>query len=118
MNEQNDEFDPRLEALFRSEHTHLPAEPFSTSTLRAVAAARRRAVLTTRLLQVAGLIALIVLSPQLIAASIWFSTRLDEAFELVSVWLTTPYGMAAAAVAAFAVWWARRRVRHGAGRVP
>lgn len=109
MNEQNDEFDPRLEALFRREHTHLPAEPFSSTTLAAIAAARKRVLLTTRLLQVAGVIALIVLSPQLVAASTWFSTKLDEGFELVSLWLATPYGMAVAGLAALAVWWARAR---------
>jgi len=43
MNEPNDEFDPRLAQLFRQEHAHLPAEPFSTATLRAIAAARQRA---------------------------------------------------------------------------
>src|SRR6185503_1078111 len=111
MNEQNDEFDPRLEALFRSEHTHLPSEPFSSKTLAAIAAARRRALLTRRLLQTAGVIALIALSPQLIDASAWLSTKLDEAFELASAWLTTPYGLVAAGLAALAVWWVRGRLR-------
>jgi len=111
MNEPNDEFDPRLEALFRGEHVHLPAEPFSSKTLAAIAAARRRALLTTRLLRAAGVMALIVVSPQLVDASVWLSTKLDEAFELVSAWLTTPYGLVAAGLAALAVWWARGRVR-------
>jgi len=109
MNDHDDEFDPRLEALFRGEHAHLPGEPFASKTLQAIAAARRRALLTTRLLQAAGVIALIVLSPQLIAGSVWFSTRLDEGFALASTWLATPYGMAGAALVALAVWAAGRR---------
>jgi hypothetical protein len=77
MNDGNHEFDPKLEALFRREHMHLPAEPFSKATLRTIAAARRRAHLGKRLLQVAGLGALILLSPLLIDGSIWVSARLD-----------------------------------------
>ena len=104
MNDHDDEFDPRLEALFRREHTHLPTEPFSGKTLNAIAAARKRTLVTKRLLQAAGLIALIGLSPRLIAVSIWLSARLDEAFALASSWLATPYGMAAAGLVALAVW--------------
>jgi hypothetical protein len=45
MNDQpdSDEFDPKLEAFFKREHTHVSAEPFLAATLRAVAAAGRRA---------------------------------------------------------------------------
>ena len=110
MNEQNDEFDPRLEALFRREHTHLPAEPFSSTALQAIAAARKRAALTKRLLQGAGLLALVAVSPQLIDASVWLSSRLDELFASVSDWLASPLGLAGAvlcALVALATKWAR-----------
>src|SRR5262245_23463112 len=95
-----DEFDPRLAELFRREHMHLPAEPFSTATLRAIAADRRRISLRNRLLQAAAVIALIALSSRLIEASVWVSARLDELFASVSTWLVSPLGLAAAAVAA------------------
>src|SRR5690348_9507100 len=98
MNEPNDEFDPRLEELFRQEHAHLPAEPFSTTTLRAVAAARRRTSLRNRLLQAAAVLALIVLSPRLIDASVLLSLRLDELFAYASTWLASPVGLTLAVV--------------------
>lgn len=112
MNDENhDEFDPNLEALFRREHTHLPAEPFATATLRAIAAARRRAVLGKRALQAAGVAVLILLSPRLIDASIWISARLDALLATVSAWLSSPLGLAAALLcalgAAAAAKWAR-----------
>jgi hypothetical protein len=110
MNDHHDEFDPRLEELFRREHAHLPAEPFSTATLRAIAADRQRISLRNRLLQAAAVIALIVLSPRLIDASVWISSRLDELFASASSWLASPLGLAAAAIAALvavATKWAR-----------
>jgi hypothetical protein len=96
MNEPNDEFDPRLAELFRREHAHLPAEPFSAATLRALAAARRRTSLRNRLLQAAAVLALIALSPRLIDASIWLSSRLDELFASASTWLASPVRLALA----------------------
>jgi hypothetical protein len=109
-NDENDQHDPRLEALFAREHTHLPAESFSSATLQAIAAERKRALVTRRLLQAAAVLALIVLAPQLIDGSIWLSSRLDQAFAVASSWLAEPFGMAAAAVVAVAVLagrWAR-----------
>ena len=105
-----DEFDPRLAELFRREHTHLPAEPFSTATLRAIAADRQRISWRKRLLQGAAVIALIAVSPRLIEASVWVSARLDELFAAASTWLVSPLGLAAAALAvlaAVATKWAR-----------
>ena len=115
MNEPNDhekeDFDPLLEALFSREHTHLPAEPFSSRTLKAIAADRKRALVTRRLLQAAGVIVLVALSPQLIDGSVWLSARLDEVFALASAWLATPLGIAGAVLgaglAAIAFWAAR-----------
>jgi hypothetical protein len=110
MNDENHDFDPRLAELFAREHTHLPAEPFATAALRAVAAERKRAALTKRLLQAAGLIALVALSPLLIAASTWVSARLDELFASISGWLASPLGLAVAVVCALAALgtrWAR-----------
>ena len=111
MNDENHEFDPKLEALFGREHTHLPAEPFSKATLRTIAAARRRALLVKRLLQAAGLGALILVSPLLIDGSIWISARLDGLLATVSSWLDSPLGLVAAVlcalVAGVATKWAR-----------
>jgi hypothetical protein len=117
-----DEFDPKLEALFEREHTHVSAEPFVNATLRAVAAARRRAAWKTRLVVVAAIVGVVLLSPQLIAGSVWASSRLDELFAVVSAWLATPYGLAGAGLAGLAVfvlrrplaaWVAARRARAG-----
>jgi hypothetical protein len=108
--DHNDEFDPRLEELFRQEHAHLPAEPFATATLRAIAADRKRIAIRNRLLQAAAVIALIVLSPRLIEASVLISSRLDELFASASTWLASPLGLVGAAVAALlavATKWAR-----------
>ena len=110
MNDQRDEFDPRLEELFRREHSHLPTEPFASATLRRITAERKRTLLQTRLLQAAALIALIALSPLLLAASGWLSARLDELFASVSALLASPLGLAAAIVAvlvAIGTKWAR-----------
>lgn len=110
MNDENHDFDPRLAEVFAREHTHLPAEPFATAALRAIAAERKRAAVTTRLLQAAALVTLIALSPLLIAGSVWASARLDELFASVSGWLASPLGLAAAVVcvlAALATKWAR-----------
>jgi hypothetical protein len=103
MNESDHSHDPRLEALFAREHTHLSAEPFLTAMLARVAAERRRAAVQRRVLQAAGLIALIFASPRLIAGSAWLSTQLDEVFALTAAWLATPGGMAAGVVVAVAV---------------
>ena len=110
MNDHDDEFDPRLEQLFRREHTHLPAEPFATATLRAIVAERKRGALRTRVLQTAAVIALIILSPRLLDASVWVSTRLDELFASASGWLASPLGLIGAALCALvalATKWAR-----------
>lgn len=108
MNDGNDEFDPKLEALFRREHTHLPSEPFASATLGMLAAERRRAALLTRLARAAAVIALIVLSPLLIDSSIWVSSRLDELFASASAWLASPLGLAVGvALGALAAKWAR-----------
>lgn len=110
MNDDDHEFDPRLEELFAREHTHVPAEPFSTTVLRAIAADHRHAVLTTRVVQVAGIVMLITLSPLLINGSIWVAMRLDELTAAVYTWLASPFVLAAAALvalAAVATKWAR-----------
>ncbi len=110
MNDGNPEFDPRLQELFSREHTHLPAEPFSSAALQAIAADRKRAALRTRSLQAAAVLALIALSPVLINVSTWVAMRLDPLFALVSAWLTSPPVLAGAALcvlAAIATKWAR-----------
>ena len=103
-----DEFDPKLEALFEREYTHVPSEPFVNETLRAVAAARRRAAWQTRLVVGAAIVGVVLLSPQLVAGSGWVSSRLDDVFAVVSSWLSFPYGIAAAALAALAGFMMRR----------
>lgn len=97
------EFDQQLEALFKREHTHVPAEPFVAGTLRVVAAARRRDVWKTRLVVAAAVLGVVLLSPQLIAGSVWVSSRLDEATAVVSSWLATPLGLVGAALCVLAV---------------
>jgi hypothetical protein len=75
-----------------------------------LAAEPRRAALRTRLAQAAAVIALIVVSPLLIDASVWISSRLDELFASASTWLGSPLGLAAVALGAlvaFATKWAR-----------
>jgi hypothetical protein len=104
----SDDFDPKLEALFKRDHTHVPAEPFVNATLRAVAAARRRAAWKTRLVAAAAIVGVVLLSPQLVAGSVWMSSRLDDVFAVASSWLSSPYGMAAAVLAALAGFVARR----------
>jgi hypothetical protein len=104
----SDEFDPQLEALFKREHAHVPAEPFVAATLRAVAAARRRAAWKTRLVVLAAFVGVVLLSPQLIAGSVWVSSRLDDGFAAVSSWLTTPYGLAGTGLVALAAFLVRR----------
>lgn len=98
MNDENTDFDPRLAEIFAREHAHLPAEPFATAALRAVAAERKRATFVTRSLQAIGLIALVALSPLLIAASTWVSARLDELFAAASAWIASPLGLAAVGI--------------------
>ena len=110
MNDQTnpDEFDPKLEALFQREHAHVPFEPFVNDTLRVVAGARRRASWKTRLVVVAAIVGIVLLSPQLVAGSVWVSSRLDDVFAVVSSWLSSPYGIAATALAGLAGFMARR----------
>jgi hypothetical protein len=110
MNDHDDELDARLAELFRREHTHVPSEPFATATLRAIAVDRKRIALKNRLLQVAGVIVLILMSPRLIEASVRISARLDELFASASAWLASPLalaGIALAALVALATKWAR-----------
>jgi hypothetical protein len=110
MTDESHEFDPRLQELFRREHTHLPAEPFASAALRAITAERKRVAFRTRSLQAGAGIALLVLSPVLIRVSTWVAMRLDPLFTLVSAWLESPLvlaGAALCAVAAIATKWAR-----------
>lgn len=110
MNDRNDEFDARLEQLFAREHTHLAAEPFVSATLRAIAAERTRASRTKRVLQGAGIVVLILVSPRLLEASVWLSARLDDLFASAASLLASPFGLAGAALAALLVLatkWAR-----------
>ena len=90
--ERQDEFDPRLEELFRREHAHLPAEPFATETLRAIAADRKRVALRNRVLQAVAVIALIFLSPRLIDVSVKVSAGLDELCRHAAMCLGTRSG--------------------------
>ena len=113
MNDQsneNHEFDPRLDVLFAREHTHLPAEPFSGGVLRAIAADRQHAVLTTRVLLAAGVVLLITLFPLLVNGSLWVAMRLEELTGFALAWLASPFvlaGAALVALAAVATKWAR-----------
>lgn len=110
MNDENHESASRLQELFAREHTHVPAEPFATTVLRAIVADRKHAALTTRVLQVAGVVMLITLAPLLINGSIWVAMRLDELTAAVYAWLSSPVvlaGVALVALAALATKWAR-----------
>ena len=110
MNDRDDQFDARLAELFRREHAHVPAEPFATAALRAIAADRKRVALRNRLLQAAAVIVLILASPRLIEASVWISSQLDRLFASASTWLASPLVLAGAALAvlvALATKWAR-----------
>jgi hypothetical protein len=110
MNDRNDEFDARLEQLFAHEHTHLAAEPFASATLRALVAERKRASRLRRVLQAAGVIALVAASPLLLEGSVWLSARLDELFASAGSLLASPFGFAGVALGALlalATKWAR-----------
>jgi hypothetical protein len=108
--EHHDDFDPELQALFKREHTHVPAEPFYGAALRAVAAERKRAALRARIALAVSIVALVLASPLLISASGWLTPRLDAALALASDWFASPFGMGAVALcalAALATKWAR-----------
>jgi hypothetical protein len=110
MNDRYDEFDAGLTQAFRREHTHLPAEPFSSATLRAIGAEGTRAARRAWLVRGAALAALLVAFPRLVDASVWISARLDELLTSASAWLASPLGLTVAAlgvVAALATKWAR-----------
>lgn len=99
----NDSDDDMLEARFRREHTQIDSEPFVRLTLARIARERTQVVLIRRTLRALALIAVIVASPWLIAASVQLSALLDETFDLASAWLATPAGTAAATLAALIV---------------
>ena len=88
--QESNEHDPKLEALFAREHTHLSAEPFLRDTLARVAADRRRAVVTRRVIQALGILALLIVTPWLIEASVWMSRGMEAMFVRVSTWLANP----------------------------
>src|SRR5262245_23212812 len=115
MDAPNDRFendgDPLLEGLFAREHTHVPPEPFLGDILRAIAVERARTRVMTRLSLAAAVLVVILLSPRLIAGSVWLSSRLDDLFAYVSRWLATPYGMSGVVFVAVLVAWATRRAR-------
>ena len=112
--ETTEPLDAKLHALFEREHSHVPAEPFSGSLLARVAAERRRRALSRRVLQVAGIGAVIALSPWLVAGSQLASAKLEELFGAVEDWLSTPEGMFVAALCAGVALIAvlRRRLSH------
>jgi hypothetical protein len=103
--------DPKLQTLFAREHTHVPEQPFFSELVRRVAVERSRRVFMSRVLRVAGLAAVIALSPWLIAASQVASAKLDALFESAAAWLATPAGWITLAlcalVALIARWWRR-----------
>jgi hypothetical protein len=98
MNDSGPDFDIELAAQFRSEHTHLRAEPFVSTTLHRVAAERMRTTVVKYALQAAALLAVAWASPWLIEASTLLSNELDGLFAKASALLGTPIGMLAAAL--------------------
>jgi hypothetical protein len=84
--------DPELQTLFAGEHTHAPEQPFLSELARSLAVERRRRVFRSRVLRVAGLAAVMALSPWLIAGSQVASAKLDALFESAATWLATPAG--------------------------
>lgn len=98
MNDSSSEIDATLLERFRREHTHVPAEPFVSATLRRVEAERARATAFRYALQAAVSIAVILASPWLINASALMSEELEGLFAKASALLGTPLGMLAAAL--------------------
>jgi hypothetical protein len=107
--------DPKLTALFAREQPHIPDEPFLGTFARRIAAERRRRARAARVLQAAGLLAVVVLSPWLVAASQFASGTLESLFGLVADWLSTSEGIFAAslcvAVALIVLLWRRPSIR-------
>lgn len=77
MNEQDD-FDAKLAACFEREHRQIPADAFVAGTMREVRLARRRREVLRIGLRLAGLAALIVASPWLIACADWLTAAVGS----------------------------------------
>ena len=107
--------DSKLQALFEREHAHLPDEPFVNALVRRLAVERRRRALATRVLQAGGLVAVVPLSPWLVAGSRVLSENLDATFERTAAWLATPAGWVTLLICGFAavvaVLWRRPSIR-------
>jgi hypothetical protein len=103
MNNSPDDFDAMLAARFRQEPVDLPADPFVAVTARRIAAARRRGTYLKHALQASAVLALILGSRWLIAASAIASTKLDAWFVTGINWLVTPLGTIAVVVVGIGV---------------
>ncbi len=113
MNSSPDDFDVALAARFRQELANLPADPFIAVTARRIAAARRRGTYLKHASQATGVLALILGSRWLIAASTIASAKLDAWFITGSNWLATPLGTIAVLVIGIGVLAALRWRSHG-----
>jgi hypothetical protein len=98
MNDSVPDFDITLAERFRSEHTHISAEPFVGNTLKLVATERARVHTIRNVMQAALLIGMIWASPWIIKASSLLSSTLDSLFAKLSALLETPVGMGIAAL--------------------
>jgi hypothetical protein len=96
----NEDPDHRLRALFERDSVQLVDAPFVNAFVERLAAARRRRALGKRLLLVAGIVAIVALSPWLIAGSIAMTNGLDALFSYTAGVLATPLGMVFAGVCA------------------
>lgn len=106
-NNHTNHFDPQLSALFEREHTHLPEEPFVTTTMAAVRKQRRALVTLGNALRITVLVILVVASPWLIAAA----ASLNEVLESSLAWIGNSAGWLLALLATGAVLAMRVRSR-------
>jgi hypothetical protein len=86
--------DPHVEALFRHASAERADENFVAATMRRVDAARAQRRFVRRFTEVGALLAIVVASPWLIAASVRLSSLVDSGLATVSGWIATPSGLA------------------------
>ena len=102
--------DRDLRALFERQHDAIADEPFVSTTALRTAAEGRRGTVVRRVLLAGALLAIVGLSPWLVAGSLVMSAQLEALFARASMLLATPYGMAVAVLCAAAVLYVNRRL--------
>jgi hypothetical protein len=104
-----DELDTNLQSLFQERREDLPDEPFLGNMLELIERKRVRRVLVHRVVRILGICIIASLSPYLVKGSTLISVALNGSLSIIGSFMTSPRGIACAALCALLLFVFKRR---------